>query len=201
MSPRYQLNLAAQPFRSYRGANLVLPVILVLIVGFTLWQASQFSAYTEDLEQLRVQEQAARVQWQFLGTRVEELRSRLGRSDTIEAIDEIRFLNEIVERKQFSWTLLLREIERTIPRTVYIVSLTPQISDRGFVRVRMEARGESVDALTLFLTNLGDNSAFDNVTVSVEEVGEVDGRMERRLLMEVDYTPSNRSTIDEVAAQ
>jgi Tfp pilus assembly protein PilN len=201
MSPRYQLNLAAQPFRSYRGANLVLAVILVLIVGFTLWQASQFSAYTEDLEQLRVQEQAARVQWQFLGTRVEELRSRLGRSDTIEAIDEIRFLNEIVERKQFSWTLLLREIERTIPRTVYIVSLTPQISDRGFVRVRMEARGESVDALTLFLTNLGDNSAFDNVTVSVEEVGEVDGRMERRLLMEVDYTPSNRSTIDEVAAQ
>ena len=201
MSPRYRLNLAAQPFRRYRVMNVMLLVALVLIVGFTAWQAVRVAGYTESLEQLRSEEQDARVEWEFLGGRIDELEALLDRPNSIETIAEIRFLNEIIERKQFSWTLLLREIERTIPRAVYIVSLTPDISESGAVRLQMEARAEVFDALIRFLTNLGDSSAFDKVIVPAEERNEVDDRLERRMLIEVDYTPFGTLGTAEVARQ
>lgn len=201
MSPRYRLNLASQRFTRYRAMNVMLVVVLLLIVGFTAWQAVEVAGYTESLERLRSEEQAARVQWEFLGARIDQLETRLARRDSVETIAEVRFLNEIIERKQFSWTLLLREIERTIPRAVYIVSLTPNISESGTVRLQMEARAETLDALIRFLTNLGDNPAFDKVIVPAEELNEVEDRIERRFLMEVDYNPSGRLGTGEVAGQ
>jgi Tfp pilus assembly protein PilN len=189
MSAHYQLNLASRRFRHHRATNIMLAVILVLIVGFTAWQAVAVADYSEALVQLRTGEQAARVEWESLGNRINELEARFGRSDAVEGIAEIRYLNEIIERKRFSWTLLLREIERTVPRAVYIVSLTPNISDTGAVRLQMEARAETLDALIRFLTNLGDNPAFDKVIVPAEERDEVEDGMERRFLIEVDYMP------------
>lgn len=201
MSPRYRLNLASQRFTRYRAMNMMLLVVLILIVGFSTWQAVAVARYTESLERRRSQEQEARVSWEFLGDRIDELEARLGRRDSVETISEIQFLNRIIERKQFSWTLLLREIERTIPRAVYIVSLTPNISESGDVRLRMEARAETLDALIRFLTNLGDNPAFDKVIVPAEELNEVEDRIERSFLMEVDYIPSGRLGTGEVARQ
>ena len=201
MTRRYRLNLASQRFGHYRATNIMLVVILVLIVGFTAWQGIAVAGYTEALDRLRAEEQAARVEWEFLGNRIDELEARLLRPDAVDEIAEIRFLNEIIERKQFSWTLLLREIERTIPRAVYIVSLTPNISESGAVRLQMEASAETLDARIRFLTNLGDNPAFDKVIVRAEELNEVEDRMEGRFLMEVDYMPSGTLGTGEVARQ
>jgi Tfp pilus assembly protein PilN len=190
MGGRYRLNLARQPFRRYRVTNLVLLGILFLIIGFGAWQAAEFSGYTEQVRSLRGQEQATRVRWENLGSRIDEIRSRLGRPEAAAEIDEIRFLNEIFARKRFSWTLLLGQIEQTIPRAVYIVSLTPNVSDADIVRLEMEVRAEGVDALTDFLRNLEDSPSFQNVSVTIEEPAEVQGRMERRMLTQVDYLPS-----------
>lgn len=199
MTARYHPNLAARPFRRFRLVNLALAAALLSIVGFGVWQGVGFARYSAGILDLQAREQAARVEWESLGMRVEELEARLERPDAVAAMEEIRFLNTILARKQFSWTRLLGEIEQTVPRTVYIVSLEPSFSESGEIELQMEARGENVEALSRFLTNLGDHPSFGNVTVTVEETGEVQGRVERRILTQAEYHPSE--TVPEVAGR
>ena len=198
MTARYHLNLANRRFRRYRLTNLVLGMVLAAIVGFGVWEGIGLSRYSTGLVELRALEREARVEWEFLGTRIEELRDQLQRPDALEDIEEIRFLNTIQERKRFSWTILLREIEQAIPRTVYIVSLAPNIDETGRVWIEMEARGRSVDALSLFLSNVEASPLFSDVAVILEEQGEAqDGEVnsaERRMLIQVDYRPPGTTT-------
>ena len=198
MTARYHLNLANRRFRRYRLTNLVLGMVLAAIVGFGVWEGIGLSRYSTGLVELRALEREARVEWEFLGTRIEELRDQLQRPDALEDIAEIRFLNTIQERKRFSWTILLREIEQAIPRTVYIVSLAPNIDETGRVWIEMEARGRSVDALSLFLSNVEASPLFSDVAVILEEQGEAqDGEVnsaERRMLIQVDYRPPGTTT-------
>ncbi len=198
MTARYHLNLANRRFRRYRLTNLVLGIVLAAIVGFGVWEGIGLSRYSTGLVELRALEREARVEWEFLGARIEELQEQLQRPDALEDIEEIRFLNTIQERKRFSWTILLREIEQAIPRTVYIVSLAPNIDETGRVWIEMEARGRSVDALSLFLSNVEASPLFSDVAVILEEQGEAqDGEVnsaERRMLIQVDYRPPGTTT-------
>ena len=198
MTTRYHLNLANRRFRRYRLTNLVLGIVLAAIVGFGVWEGIGLSRYSTGLVELRALEREARVEWEFLGARIEELRDQLQRPDALEDIEEIRFLNTIHERKRFSWTMLLREIEQAIPRTVYIVSLAPNIDEDGSFWIETEARGRSVDALSLFLSNLEASPLFSDVSVVLEEQGEdQDGEVnsaERRMLIQVDYRPPGTTT-------
>ena len=198
MTARYHLNLANRRFRRYRLTNLVLGMVLAAIVCFGVWEGIGLSRYSTGLVELRALEREARVEWEFLGARIEELQEQLQRPDALEDIEEIRFLNTIQERKRFSWTILLREIEQAIPRTVYIVSLAPNIDETGRVWIEMEARGRSVDALSLFLSNVEASPLFSDVAVILEEQGEAqDGEVnsaERRMLIQVDYRPPGTTT-------
>jgi type IV pilus assembly protein PilN len=187
MSPTYRLNLAERPFRPYRKVNLAMAVLLVALGAFAAWQFLEYRESSANLERLRAEQQTALAEWSALGERIGEYEIRLGQPDSEVAAEEVRFLNQILARKQFSWTTLLLDMEATMPRWVYLVSLAPGISGVGDVRLRMEARGRSVDDLSQFLADLEDSSAFSNVIVSIEERGMVEGRVETRMLIDVDY--------------
>ena len=198
MTARYQMNLANRRFRRYRLTNLVLGMALAAILGFGVWEGIGLSRYSTGLVESRALEREALVDWEFLGARIEELQEQLQQPEALEDIEEIRFLNTIQERKRFSWTTLLFEIEQAIPRTVYIVSLAPNIDETGRVWIEMEARGRSVDALSLFLSNVEASPLFSDVAVILEEQGEAqDGAVnsaERRMLIQVDYRPPGMAT-------
>ncbi len=187
MSSRYRFNLAERPFRRYRAANLVLAGTFVALAGFGGWQFFAYQAASSELAGLRAGQQVALEEWNVLGARVAEFELRLGRPDSAAAAEEVRFLNQILARKGFSWTTLLLDMEETMPRWVYLVSLAPGINGFGDVRLRMEARGRSVDDLSRFLSDLENSPAFSNVVVSIEERGIVDGREETRMLIDVNY--------------
>lgn len=187
MSPAYRLNLAERPFRRYRAVNLAFAGALVALVAFGAWQLVAFRDASLLLDGLSAEQEAVEAQWNALGTRIAEFEGRLGRPDSEATAGDVRFLNQILARKQFSWTTLLLDMELTMPRWVHLVSLAPGISGAGDVRLRMEARGRSVDDLSRFLSNLEGSPAFSNVIVTVEERGMVDGREETRMLIDVNY--------------
>ena len=187
MSPRYRFNLAERPFRRYRTTNLALAGLFIALAAFGSWQVFAYQAASVELSALRSDQQAALAEWNALGERIGEFELELARPDSAAAADEVRFLNQILARKQFSWTTLLLDMEATMPRWVYLFSLAPGINGVGDVRLRMEARGRSVDDLSGFLSDLENSSAFSNVIVSIEERGIVEGREETRMLIDVNY--------------
>lgn len=189
MTNRYQLNLATRPLPNYRSTNLLLTAILALILAFLLWQLLGFLDYTESVVGLRGTELEVRVDWQHLGGRVDELQERLNHPAVLTQMEEIRFLNQVVERKSFSWSKLLSVIEDVIPRGVYLTALEPRIDDLGQIRIELEARGKSVADISTFIAGLEQTPVFKDVAVSVEERLLEKGVEEISILMNAEYLP------------
>ncbi len=197
MTNRYQLNLATRPFPHYRTTNVLLTAILFLITGFSVWQVLGFLDYTERVAALGGTEREVRVDWEYLGGRVDELRQQLNRPEAVAQMQEIRFLNQVVDRKSFSWSSLLSVIEDVIPRGVYLTVLEPDIDDGGRIRIEMEARGRSVAEISTFIAGLEQTPVFKDVAVSVEERDFEDGLAEILVLMDAEYLPQNITALVE----
>jgi hypothetical protein len=191
---KYQLNLSNNPFPRYRTVNVLLIGLVALTVAFSAWQLVSLLGYVEEVQELTATDQETRIEWESLGDQIGDIEDRLGRPEALAGIEEVRFLNAVIERQRFSWTLLLEDIERVIPRAVYLVTLQPQIGDSGEVLVRLEARGQTIDALSQFIRNLEGTDTFRDVAVSSEARGGVDENSEIQLTMTVQYTARERAT-------
>ena len=187
---RFNLNLSGRRFPRYRATNMMLTGVLVLILGFSAWQVTGFQDYTAQVSELNRREQDLRVESEYLGGRIEELDERLGRPDVQLQIQEIQFLDQVIERKNFSWMQLLEQIEIVIPRDVHLTSLVPQVRQQDAVYVAMEARGRNIDSLSEFIARMEESAAFRNVAVSLEERDMVEGVAEVRLVMGAEYLPA-----------
>ncbi len=42
--------------------------------------------------------------------------------------EEVDFINAIIEKKSFSWSVLLSDLEKTVPKGVYLVSIEPNFA-------------------------------------------------------------------------
>ncbi len=189
---KYLLNVSNNPFPHYRTANVLLSGVLVLTVVFSTWQLVSLREYAGGVRELAAIEQDVRVEWESLGDQIADIDGRLRRPEALAEIEEVRFLNTVIERQRFSWTLLLDDIERLIPRAVYLVALQPQIGDSGEVFVRLVARGRTVDALSQFIRDLESTDTFRDVAVSSEARGGIEGNSEIQLTMTVQYMPGAR---------
>lgn len=182
-----RLNLATHRFPKYRKTNLALTAILIAALGAGAWLAGDYSLNPPDVSTLELSEQEVRGQWDDLGRSVAEIESRLQADEASSQMSELMFLSQIMARKQFSWTRMLREIERVIPASVQLVGLIPDISEGGQVFVQMEARGRTIEDLSEFIANLELTEAFRDVKAFEQEQGVFDGRQEFRLVMGADY--------------
>jgi hypothetical protein len=59
--------------------------------------------------------------------------------------DQSRYLNELIERKAFSWTRVLESLEKVMPSRVHLVSISPQLDDNNELALKMTVAGDSWD--------------------------------------------------------
>jgi type IV pilus assembly protein PilN len=59
--------------------------------------------------------------------------------------DQSRYLNELIERKAFSWTQVLENLEKVMPPRVHLVSISPQLDEDNELALKMTVAGDSWD--------------------------------------------------------
>jgi type IV pilus assembly protein PilN len=59
--------------------------------------------------------------------------------------DQSRYLNELIERKSFSWTRVLENLEKVMPARVHLVSISPEVDENNEVALKMTVAGDSWD--------------------------------------------------------
>ncbi len=63
--------------------------------------------------------------------------------------DQSQFLNGLIQRKAFSWTLVFEDLELVVPPNLHVVSLRPQLNDQNEVELAMkvtcDTRAAAVD--------------------------------------------------------
>ena len=72
--------------------------------------------------------------------------------------DQSQFLNDLIQRKAFSWTRVFEDLERVMPPSVHVVSVKPEVNDQDQLEVEMKVAGDNrVSAVDLVHRMEGSN--------------------------------------------
>jgi type IV pilus assembly protein PilN len=190
---RIDVNLATQPYQDARrfwvrwGLGLAglsmftLLLIYITVMGF-------LGARTDrNLIKQREQQIAERDEEKVKAERL------LNQPENRSTRDRSQFLNDLFQRKSFSWTRVFEDLERVMPARLHVVSIQPALAADNQLAIKLVVAGDSSDrALELvrrmessqrFQQTLieqwrnersqapGDNVQFDISAVYVPEVG------------------------------
>ncbi len=164
-------------------------VVLVVLLLLSAWQVSGFVQFSSMASAIRDDEQTARVNSEALRTELTSLESKLDRPESSAKLNEIGFLNELIARREFSWTRMFGNFERMIPADVRLVSVTPEVTGAGPVLLRMEARGRSIADITALISVLEKSTVFGKVAVSVEEKNNPSAAGDVQVTLSASYYP------------
>jgi type IV pilus assembly protein PilN len=165
---RLNINLASQPYEDARqfwmrwGTGLAIATILSLAL-VTTTISGWFAARRDhaDIAKLKTeiaQRDRARLQ-------AEEF---LNRPENRSTRDQSQFLNQLIERKAFSWTHVLEDLEKVMPARVHLVSIAPGLGDDNQLHLKLSVGGDSRDKALELARRMEDSRRFNSSQITSE---------------------------------
>ncbi len=160
------LNLASRPFRNTRLPRLLLGLAWLAVLALTglqavlVWRLLPTHTAPQWREARKLEAQLAAM----------AERDKLARSDVDkDTLKRWAALQELVDRRAFSWSRLFVVLEELAPPGVRVLSLAPH-AHNGILRLEMEAEARSQAEALLLLSALEGRPEFDQVyPLSIDE--------------------------------
>ena len=162
---RLDINLASQPYEDARqfwmrwgtavGALGLLTLILMTMVITGFINARRDRQAISEKRALIAQRDQLRTQAQQFLNRPENRTTR----------DDSQFLNQLIERKAFSWTKVLESLERVMPPRVHVVSLSPELDEVNQLALKMVVAGDSRDRAIELARRMEDSKRFAQTAI------------------------------------
>lgn len=161
---KVELNLSAAPSPRERYAlTWAVPVALLALVALGLLGSSALRAYREYSKVhgsvLELQAQEAQFRQREM-----EMRRDLERPQLREIFRTVRFVNRLIDEKQFSLTGLTEQVSALLPAQARLTGLVVGEVGKSPI-VRITVSGNSEEALEKFLTNLENSEEFREVAI------------------------------------
>src|ERR1700683_3377894 len=165
---RLDINLASQPYEDARdfwlrwGTGLAAAVVVTLaLVAITI--TGRFAARRDHAKIAELRAEIA--QRDQVRQQAEEF---LNRPENRTTRDQSQFLNELIERKSFSWTRVLEALEKVMPARVHLVSIHPELDDDNQLKLKMSVAGDSRDRVLELARRMEDSRRFTQTYVETE---------------------------------
>jgi len=175
------LNLATKPRRNrrlYASLARALGILLAVLAALSVFVVLKYGGESARLRaeiagKQRLQEEAQREEKRLTAD-----------IDQVERISRTRvdLVNGIIMKKTFLWTSLFSELEKALPGSSYITSLSPGFTADGAITMHMRVTSRSLDDLLAFITDLTARG-FEHIQVGGETRSE-----EGRLIAEITLT-------------
>ncbi len=142
---RIDINLASQPYEDARQfwmrwgtavGTLGLLTLILLALDVTGWISARRDREAMAKERTMIADRDR--------VRAEAERT-LSLPENRTTRDESQFLNQLIERKAFSWTRVLENLEKVMPPRVHVVSISPQLNEDNELALKMTVAGDSRD--------------------------------------------------------
>jgi len=184
---RLDINLASQPYEDARqfwmrwgtavGAVALLTLIL-LTLDITGWvNARRDRAAIADRDQLRAAAERT-----------------LNLPENRTTRDESQFLNQLIERKAFSWTQVLESLEKVMPPRVHLISISPELDEENQLGLKMAVGGDSRDRALELARRMEESHRFAQTQVTSENFQQNNNNGDNELFdMEAIYIPERRT--------
>ena len=165
---RLNINLATHPYEDAREfwmrwgtAVALLAVVTVALLGWTVrgWIVAG-----------RDRHNIAQLQQMIAGRDHErtEAQTFLEMSANRSTRDQSEFLNGLIRRKSFSWTLVFEDLEQVMPPNLHVISLRPEFNEQNAMLLDMKVLGENRSAAVDLVHRMEGSSRFRNAQLMAE---------------------------------
>jgi len=162
---RLDINLASRPYEDARqfwtrwGTALGAAALFTLVL-LSLTITGWFNARRDHQTMARIRAQIAdRDQRRAHAEQILNLPANRSTRD------ESQVLNELIERKAFSWTLVLENLEKVMPARLHLVSINPELDEDNQLALKMEVAGDSADRAIELARRMEDSRRFAQTTI------------------------------------
>lgn len=162
---RLDINLASQPYEDARqfwmrwGSGLGAAALVTLVL-LTLTITGWFNARRDHAT--IAEEHAKIADRDQIRANAEEF---LNRPENRNTRDESLFLNELIERKAFSWTRVLEDLEKVMPPRVHLQSIHPELNEENQLELKMEVAGDSRERALELPRRMEDSHRFAQTNI------------------------------------
>lgn len=165
---RFDINLASQPYEDARqfwmrwGTALVLGSLFTLVL-LTMTIVGWFNARRDHHTMAEIRAAIADRDQRRM-----EAETFLGLPENRTTRDQSQVLNELIERKAFSWTLVLENLEKVMPARVHLVSIHPELDPDNQLALKMTVAGDSRDRAIELARRMEDSRRFAQTNIISE---------------------------------
>jgi len=165
---RLDINLASQPYEDARRfwmrwgtATVAVAILTLVLLTMTIrgWvyarQDHQLMAQTRDLIAERDRMRASAEAF-------------LNRPENRSTRDTSQFLNQLIERKAFSWTRVLEHLETVMPSRVHLVAINPQLNEDNQLGLKMTVAGDSRERAIELAQRMEESGRFAQTNITGE---------------------------------
>src|ERR1700728_4357393 len=167
---RLDINLASQPYEDaqqfwmrWGTAVVVTAVVTLALLAFTV--TGWFDARRDHAKITQLRAEIA----QRDRTR-QQAEDFLNRPANRATRDQSQFLNELIERKSFSWTRVLEDLEKVMPARVHLISIHPELDEDNQLGLKMYVGGDSRDKAIELARRMEESHRFTQTHIDTENV-------------------------------
>jgi hypothetical protein len=165
---RLDINLASQPYEDARQfwmrwglalGTVVLLTLVLLTLDITGWMNARRdrASISQEREMIAKRDQTRATAEAFLN-----------RPENRTTRDESQFLNEVIERKAFSWTKVLESLEKVMPPRVHVVAINPELDEDNQLALKMRVAGDSRDRAIELARRMEQSRRFSQTAITTE---------------------------------
>jgi len=165
---RLDINLATHPYEDGRefwvkwGTGVgILALVTVALLGWTVHNWIGAGRDRHNIAQIESQ----------IGARDKEKSEAttiLNMSANRSTRDQSQFLNGLIRRKAFSWTLVFEDLEQVMPRDLHVASLRPEFTEQNTMLLEMKVIGTSRAAAVELVHRMETSRHFRNAQLVQE---------------------------------
>jgi type IV pilus assembly protein PilN len=82
--------------------------------------------------------------------------------------DRSQYLNELFQRKAFSWTKVFEDMEQVMPARLHVVSIHPEMGDDNQLEIKLQVAGESRDRALELVRRMEASKRFQQTHIVTE---------------------------------
>ncbi|HZQ68842.1 MAG TPA: hypothetical protein VFA68_10025 [Terriglobales bacterium] len=142
---RLDINLATHPYEDQRrfwlrwGSALAFLGLVTLVLLYAVISGWLTARSTRSLIRQAQQQIAERDQEKV------KAEATLNRPENRSTRDQSQFLNDLFQRKAFSWTRVFEDMEKVMPGRLHLVSIRPEMDESNQLQLKIVVGGDSRD--------------------------------------------------------
>ena len=155
-------NLATRPFYNVRAVHALLAALVLIVIAFTLFNVFELIRLSGSERALGSHASESEARAQTLRAEAAQIRKQIDQKELEAVSAAAREANAIIDRRAFSWTDLLTQLESTLPADVRISSVVPRL-DQGIFKVALAVEARRTQDVDDFIEALEKTGAFHEV--------------------------------------